>query len=272
MSVTVDLAEAARRLGRVSATPRLDAELLLAHALGVSRERLLLGARDFVVPPDYAELIARRLAHEPVAYITGTRDFWTITLAVSPAVLIPRPDSETLIEAAVRHFGAVGPRKVLDLGTGSGALLLAALAEWPDATGLGVDASPSAVAMARHNAEALGLAARAQIREGGWSAAADGSYDLVLCNPPYIAPHEPLPPDVVDYEPASALFAGEDGLDDYRAIAPLLRLPEGGIACFEIGASQGALVSALFRARGFTACVVQDLAGLDRCVIVAPTL
>jgi release factor glutamine methyltransferase len=270
MSAGPALADAARRIGAVSATPRLDAELLLAHALGVSRERLLLGLRDFVAPLEYEDLVARRIAHEPVAYIIGVKPFWTIELAVSPAVLIPRPDSETLIEAAVRHFGAAGPRKVLDLGTGSGALLLAALAEWPEATGLGIDASAPAVEMARANALRLGLAGRAEIREGGWSAASDGSYDLVLCNPPYIAPDEPLPPDVVDYEPASALFAGVDGLDDYRAIAPLLRLPPGGIACFEIGASQAGLVSALFRARNFATHVVQDLAGLDRSVIVAP--
>ena len=270
MSATAALADAARRLAAVSDTPRLDAELLLAHALGVERETLLLGLRDAAVPEGFAVLVARRLAHEPVAYIIGRRAFWTIELAVGPGVLIPRPDSETLIEAAVRHFGKVGPRAVLDLGTGSGALLLAALAEWPQATGLGVDASPAAVAIARGNAGRLGLAGRATIREGGWEAASAGTFDLVLCNPPYIADAEPLPADVVEYEPASALFAGADGLDDYRAIAPLLRLPTGGIACFEIGASQAAAVSTLFGEHDLLTQVAHDLAGRDRCVIVAP--
>jgi len=124
--------------------------------------------------------------------------------------------------------------------------------------------------VARGNARKTGLSKRAQFRFGGWTTASAGTYDLVLCNPPYIAYGEALPPDVVLYEPASALFAGDDGLDDYRAIAPLLRLPAGGIACFEIGASQAAAVSALFAAQNFLTNVVQDLAGRDRCVIVAP--
>ena len=270
MSAGAILADAARRLGAVSDTPRLDAELLLAHALGIERNALLLGLRDVMVPEAFEPLVARRLAHEPIAYITGTRAFWTIELAVSPAVLIPRPDSETLIEAAVAHFGRAGPRRLLDLGTGSGALLLAALAQWPDATGVGVDASAAAVAVARVNAERLGLGDRATIVAGGWDAAAGGEYDLILCNPPYIAADDPLPPDVVRYEPSSALFAGADGLDDYRAIAPLLRLPPGGIACIEIGASQATAVTALFAGHNFATRVVQDLAGRDRCVIVVP--
>jgi release factor glutamine methyltransferase len=264
------LREAAHRLAMVSDTPRLDAELLLAHALGIERETLLLGLRDAAVPETFGALVARRLAHEPIAYITGRRDFWTIDLQVGPGVLIPRPDSETLIDAAVRHFGKAGPRRVLDLGTGSGALLLAALAEWPSATGLGVDASAAAVGIARANARRLGMADRATIRAGGWEDAASGAFDLVLCNPPYISDDAVLPPDVVDYEPRSALFAGPDGLDDYRAIAPLLVLPAAGIACFEIGASQGADVSALFAEHTFLTQIVHDLAGRDRCVVVAP--
>jgi release factor glutamine methyltransferase len=270
VSAATALADAARRLASVSDTPRLDAELLLAHAIGISREVLLLGLRDRMPPATFEPLVARRLSHEPVAYILGYRDFWTIDLVVSPAVLIPRPDSETLIEAAVRHFGKAGPRAVLDLGTGSGALLLAALAEWPNATGLGIDASPAAVAVARANADRLGLSDRAGIRAGGWNEASAGTFDLVLCNPPYIEQDAPLPIDVAHYEPASALFAGADGLDDYRALAPLLRLPPGGIACFEIGSSQAVAVSALFRDRNFRTLVKQDLAGRDRCVIVAP--
>lgn len=269
MTAAAILSAAAQRLAAVSPTPRLEAELLLAHALGVSREALLLRGWDGRAPAAFEQLLARRLTHEPIAYIIGARSFWTIDLLVDPAVLIPRPDSETLIEAAVARFGAEGPRTILDLGTGSGALLLAALAEWPAATGVGVDASPAAVAVARANAVRLGLDARATIREGSWDAAAAGGYDLVLCNPPYIADDALLPPDVARFEPASALFAGPDGLDDYRAIAPLLTLAPGALACFEIGSSQAAAVCALFAEHNFTTRVSQDIAGRDRCVIVA---
>ncbi|WP_420142303.1 peptide chain release factor N(5)-glutamine methyltransferase [Sphingomonas sp.] len=264
------LADAARRLAAVSETPRLDAELLMAHALGEPREAMLLGARDRPVPPGFAPLLTRRLAREPVAYLVGRRDFWTITLRVTPAVLIPRPDSETLIEAALAHFGRVGPRRVLDLGTGSGALLLAALAEWPEATGLGIDRSEAALAVAADNAVALGMGDRAAFAHAGWEAGAAGDYDLVLCNPPYIGIDEPLPPEVRDHEPASALFAGADGLDDYRAIAAQLHLPPGGAACIEIGATQAAAVSALFAARGFRTVLRQDLAGRYRCLVATP--
>ncbi len=260
------LGEATTALTPVSATPRLDAEILLAHALGIDREQLLFGA--YTVPSCYAALIARRLAHEPIAYITGTRDFWTVSLQVGHGVLIPRPDSETLIEAAVEHFGKTGPRRVLDLGTGSGALLLAALDQWPDASGVGVDASDAALAIARANAEAI-APGRAEIRVGGWEGTG-AAFDLVLCNPPYIATDEALAPDVVDWEPASALFAGNDGLDDYRVIAPVLtpQLAPGGIACIEIGHTQRDTVTALFEAQGFTVDCRPDLAGRDRCLIV----
>ena len=264
------LADAARRLSGISQTPRLDAELLMAHALGMDRSRLLLDPPQTDAPPLFADLLARRLAHEPVAYILGHRDFWTIDLAVAPGVLIPRPDSETLIEAAIAHFGARAPLRILDLGVGSGALLLAALAQWPEATGLGVDQSEAAIAIARANADRLGLAGRARIERGGWEAAADGGFDLVLCNPPYIALDDPLPPDVIRYEPASALFAGPDGLDDYRRIAPLLALPAGGAACVEIGAGQAAAVAALFEEQGFLTQVKTDLGGRDRCILVTP--
>ena len=262
------LADATQRLAAVSATPRLDAELLMAHALGVPREAMLLRSRDLAVPPAFVGLVARRLTHEPVAYIVGHKDFWTITLAVSPAVLIPRPDSEALIEAAIEHFGGKPPARILDLGIGSGALLLAALSHWREATGRGVDQSAEAVAQARANAEALGLGTRAEISVGGWEAALGGDYDLVLCNPPYVGADEPLPDDVAHFEPTAALFAGADGLDDYRRIAPLLRLPAGGVACLEIGRRQAAAVSSLFRDRGFLVQVRPDLAGLDRCAII----
>jgi release factor glutamine methyltransferase len=270
LTVAEALADAARRLSPVSDTARLDAELLMAHVLGLSRERMLLDPPRQEAPPAFTALVERRLAREPIAYIVGHREFWTIDLAVGPGVLIPRPDSETLIEAAVAHFGLAGPRSVLDLGTGSGALLLAALAQWPQATGLGVDTSEAALAMARSNAERLGLASRTEIARGSWDTASRGDFDLVLCNPPYVETGAVLPPDVADYEPASALYAGDDGLDDYRRIAPLLRLPTGGIACIEIGATQAQAVRALFGAAGFLSQVNTDLAGRDRCVVVAP--
>jgi release factor glutamine methyltransferase len=263
--VRAALNAAAATLAPVSDTPRLDAEILLAHALGISREALVLGRHD--VPDSFAALIARRLAHEPVAYITGTRDFWTISLQVAPGVLIPRPDSETLIDAAVAHFGNAGPRRVLDLGTGSGALLLAALDQWPDATGVGIDASDAALAIARANAEVI-APGRAEIRGGGWKGTGE-QFDLILCNPPYVATDEMLPLDVADWEPASALFAGDDGLDDYRQIAPVLasQLAHGGVACIEIGHTQREVVTTLFVAQGFTIDCRPDLAGRDRCLI-----
>ena len=269
MTVPKVMSDAARRLAAVSDTPRLDAELLLAHAYGLSRERLLLAPPRGAPPQDFEVLLERRLAHEPVAYIVGYRAFWTIDLAVGPGVLIPRPDSETLIEAAVEHFGERGPGRVLDLGTGSGALLLAALAQWPRATGLGVDTSEAALAIARANAERLGFADRATIARGSWEAAATADFDLILCNPPYIERGAILPKDVVDYEPASALFAGPGGLDEYRRIAPVLRPATGGIACVEIGATQAKAVCTLFEAEGLLTQVKRDLGGRDRCIIVS---
>jgi release factor glutamine methyltransferase len=270
MTVPQALAEATRRLAKTSDTPRLDAELLMAHALGIGRDRLLLDPPRQDVPAAFAALVGRRLAHEPIAYIVGHREFWTIDLAAAPGVLIPRPDSETLIEAAVAHFGARAPTRILDLGVGSGALLLAALAQWPEATGLGVDLSEKALAIARANAERLGMGSRARIERGSWDAASTGDFDLVLCNPPYIANSEVLPPDVARFEPASALFAGDDGLDEYRKIAPALALPTGGAACIEIGVSQAHQVRALFEAEGLATQVSTDLAGRDRCILVMP--
>ena len=261
------LGEGAAALALVSGTPRLDAELLLAHALGVTRERVLL--TDPTPPPAFAELIGRRLAHEPVAYITGTRGFWTVELNVTPDVLIPRPDSETLIEAAVAHFGEAGPKRVLDLGTGSGALLLAALDLWPDATGVGIDASRAAIAVAQANAERI-APGRAEMLLGSWHGTGE-SFDLVLCNPPYVAGGADLPRDVAEWEPPSALFAGDDGLDDYREIAPWIagQIAPGGIACVEIGHDQRESVTELFEAEALRVECRADLAGHDRCLIVS---
>ena len=268
--VRAALVAAARRLGEVSDTPRLDAELLMAHALGGTREALLLSRQDGAVPTAFAALLARRAAHEPVAYITGIRDFWTITLDVTPDVLIPRPDSETLIEAAVAHFGAAGPKAVLDLGTGSGALLLAALSQWPEAVGLGIDASEAALGVASGNAQQLGLANRAHFARGDWGQGIVERFDLILCNPPYVESSAALAPEVNNYEPHAALFAGNDGLADYRRLMPQLKtlMSPAPIAALEIGAEQAALVSEIAGQAGLTATLYKDLAGRDRCLVL----
>ncbi len=263
------LTQATTRLAQLSDSPRLDAELLAAHALGYSREAMLLTRLDTSVPPGFDELIERRLTHEPVAYITGSRAFWTIDLLVGPGVLVPRADSETLIEAALGHFGKRAPQRILDLGTGPGTLLLAALAEWPGATGLGVDASPVALDYARRNGTALGMADRVEWRHGDWTAGVDGRYDLILANPPYIGTDEPLPHEVVGHEPGEALFAGQDGLDDYRRIVPELPrlLADEGIAAIEIGHTQGEAVATLVRDVGLSATLVHDLGDRPRCIV-----
>lgn len=268
MGVADALRAATVQLAVSSDTARLDAELLMAHALGLPRGDMLLRQRDLTVPADFATFLERRLSGDPIAHITGTRDFWTITLAVTPDTLIPRPDSETLIEAAVDHFADRPVANILDLGTGSGALLLAALAQWPDAQGLGIDASAPALAVARGNADRLGMAARTDFQLGDWAQGVDGPFDLLLINPPYIVAGLPLSGDVLR-EPASALFAGTDGLDDYRRIVPDLPrlIASGGMAAIEIGYDQAAGVSALLQDRGLAAALRRDLAGHDRCVI-----
>lgn len=259
---------AAARLAATSDTPRLDAELLMAHAMGCTREALLLARLGDPAPPGFAGLVDRRAALEPVAYITGTRAFWTIELGVGPGALVPRADSETLIEAAVTHFGAAGPRRILDLGTGPGTLLLAALAEWPGASGLGIDRSPVALDYARANAARLGLGARAAFAEGDWAAGIAERFDLVLANPPYIATDEPIGAEVRAHEPASALFAGADGLDDYRRIVPALPalIAPGGCAVLEIGWTQADAVCALAREQQLVPTVYKDLGARPRAV------
>jgi release factor glutamine methyltransferase len=265
------LAAAASRLASGSDTPRLDAELLMAHALGIEREALLLTDKDREAPADFETLVTRREAGEPVAYITGRRGFWTIELEVGPGVLIPRPDSETLIEAALPHFGAGGPKRVLDLGTGPGTLLLAALDQWPGATGLGTDASETALAYARRNAGRLGLSGRAEFREGDWAKGIEERFDLILCNPPYVESGAALPRDVAEWEPDEALYAGDDGLSEYRRLAseiPRLIAP-GGLACLELGAGQRDAVAALFEAASFTIKSLKDLKGIERCLLLS---
>jgi release factor glutamine methyltransferase len=264
------LSEAAQRLLRVTDTPRLDAELLMAHALGISRQDLLLRHLDDPAPETFEPLLQRRLAHEPIAYITGVRAFWTIELQVGPGALIPRPDSETLIEAALEHFDERAPATILDLGTGPGTLLLAALDQWPEARGLGVDASEQALAYARINADRLGMANRAEFRTGDWARGVEGPFDLILANPPYIGTNEQLPAEVRDHEPGSALFAGIDGLDDYHRIIPELPrlLAPGGAAILEIGWTQAKAVSVLALQHGLLPAVHNDLGNRPRAVLL----
>jgi release factor glutamine methyltransferase len=270
VKIRESLAHAASGLTGVSDTPRLDAELLMAHALGVERDDLLLRRLDDPAPPAFDALVERRLAHEPVAYIIGRRAFWTIELEVGPGVLIPRPDSETLIEAAIARFGVEGPATILELGTGPGTLLLAALDQLTKALGMGVDVLPKALAYARRNAERLGLADRARIVSGDWGEGLNERFDLILCNPPYIEGVALLMPDVANWEPRQALYAGDDGLDAYRWLAPELGklLARGGVACLEIGAGQEKAVSALFAAEGFTIESRSDLRGIVRCLVL----
>jgi len=260
---------AAERLSDTSDSARLDAELLMAYALGVGRETMLLRHLDSDFPENFHDLVARRAGHEPLAYVVGYREFWSLDFAVGPGVLIPRSDSETLIEAACGAFEDKSPMTILDLGTGSGALLLAALSEWPEACGLGIDRSDRALAYAHKNAERLGFADHARFRTGNWGEGEENLYDLILCNPPYVVPDAGLSPDIADFEPDAALFAADDGLGAYREIVPQLGglLADGGIACLELGAGQSAAVSGLCAEQGLKTAIRRDLAGHDRCLL-----
>ena len=271
MTIAVALREAAARLADASDTARLDAELLMAHALGCSRSDVLLRHMRDAVPDGFNALVARRLDHAPVAHIIGHQEFFGLDFRVTPDTLIPRGDSEVLVEAAL----AARPdaRRVLDCGTGTGALLLAVLTNLPQARGLGTDRSSAALAVATHNARALGLAERARMVLAdwdvpGWAAGLGDGFDLVLSNPPYVEDQADLAPAVRDHEPAGALFAGAEGLDAYRVLVPQLPglLAPGGVALIEIGASQAAAVTALAMAAGFAVTCHRDLGGRDRAL------
>jgi len=268
------LTAAATRLAEVSDTPRLDAELLAAHLLDIDRSTLLLSHLETEVPAGFPALVDRRMKSEPVAYILGHREFWTLDLKVVPGVLIPRPDSETLIEAALKWFSPRAPATILDLGTGTGALLLAALFEFRGAEGIGIDQSPTALRVAAENAARCGLQARARFRAGNWGEGVDGSFDLILCNPPYISTEAELPTTVAQFEPDEALFAGADGLDDYRVLAPQIArlLAPTGCASVEIGFDQAQSAGRLFRDAGLTVDVRPDLGGRDRCLLLTKSL
>lgn len=265
------LADAARQLGKISDTARLDAELLMAEALHIDRDRLLLAPPERKVPERFWAMVERRKAGEPVAYITGRRAFWNIELHVGPGVLVPRPDSELLIASAIEHFqGSAGPRRILDLGTGPGTLLLAALDIWPNATGVGVELSRRALSYASSNARRLGFEERLDWRLGDWAKGLAERFDLILCNPPYIADEADLGPGVREYEPGEALFAGKEGLDAYRAVAPQLPalLAPGGLAAVEIGSGQAKAVRKMLGRDGLKADVRNDLGDRPRAVLL----
>lgn len=265
------LADAARQLSATSDTARLDAELLMAEAFHIDRDRLILAPPDRAIPTRFWSMVKRRLKGEPVAYITGRRAFWNIDLHVGPGVLVPRPDSEVLIASAIEHFeGTEGPRSILDLGTGPGTLLLAALDVWPKATGVGIDVSRRALSYASANARRLGLEGRAKLRIGDWAEGLRERFDLVLCNPPYVAAGAELGPGVREYEPDEALFAGESGLDAYRTLAPQLPLllSADGLAAVEIGHDQAGAVTKLLERAGLHARTVNDFADRPRAILL----
>lgn len=252
--------------------PRLEARLLLGHALGLDQSALLASPDRMVVPAPYLALVARRAAREPLAFILGWREFWSLRFEVSPATLIPRPESETLIEATLVAFpDRATVRRVLDLGTGTGCLLLAALSEFPAAFGIGVDRAPEAAALARRNAARLGLGARAAFLVGNWAGAIAGRFDLVLCNPPYIASADlaGLMPEVARHEPSGALEGGADGMDAYRLVLGALPrlLSPAGKAVLELGRGQADAVAALASAAGLPTSARTDLAGTPRALV-----
>jgi release factor glutamine methyltransferase len=270
------LRAAAARISR-SQSPRLDARVLAKWALRID-DAGLIAHEGRVLRADELEILSaaldRRIVGEPVAYITGEKEFWGLTIQCRPPMLLPRPDSETLIAAAVKRRERGSLSRILDLGTGTGCLLLAALSEFRTAAGIGVDYHDDAVALARENAVALGLAARADIRLGSWADGLDGAFDLVLANPPYVPEAErgTLAVDIRDYEDPRALFAGADGLSAYRTIfadAPRLLAP-GGLMIVELGAGQKAPVVALARAAFPMARIEtdEDLGGRPRALVV----
>ena len=276
--MTRDLvAKAAARLAAAGIEDaRSEAWLLLAATSGRDRAELMAGAVTTLTAAQEVrleELVRRRRAREPIAYLLGEKEFWSLAFGVGPAVLIPRPETETVVEAVLAEIGApMAARRLLDLGTGSGCLLLALLSELPDATGLGVDQSADALAIARRNAERLGLGARASFRHGRWGEALRGAFDVIVSNPPYVAEHEwaGLQPEIRDFEPKAALVAGPDGLAAYRALAPdcARLLAPDGLCALEIGHRQGDAAAAILRPHNLQVTQrCRDLAGIERCLL-----
>jgi len=258
---------------------RAEARLLLRHATGFSAERQV-SAPD--APLDRQQLacleaaVSRRSRREPMAQILGRREFWSLDFEVTPDTLDPRPDSETVIEAALAALDSrVPPYQILDLGTGTGCLLLALLSELPAASGVGVDIAPGAARVARKNAERLGFSRRACFIAGDWITALDGRFDLVLCNPPYVPTDviETLEPEVARFEPRRALDGGADGLGAYRQLIPDLSRVVGaaGKVVIEVGIGQADAVAEILKRSGFGGQARHaDLAGIERCISAIP--
>lgn len=270
-SIEALLRAGVRLLAGSSESPRLDAELLLAHVTGRDRAALFAHREAKLAAPDtrrFMEALHARLAGRPVAQIIGHREFWTLDVAVTPDVLTPRPDTEVLVERALSHLPAVGARRVLDLGTGSGAVALAIARERPDCNVLATDASPAALAVAAGNASANGIG-NVRFATGHWYEAASGQrFDVIVSNPPYVAAHEWAQADpALAFEPRAALDGGADGLDALRAIVggAKAHLEPDGWLLLEHGHTQGPAVRALLAAAQLTALATHaDLAGLPR--------
>lgn len=260
-------------------TARFEARALLAGVLTMEPAQVFARA-DRLLSADETERLEawtqRREAREPLSHIVGRRGFWTLDLAVTADTLDPRPDSETVIEAVLAERpDRERPTRILDFGTGTGCLLLALLAEYPAGWGVGVDLGAGAVAVARGNAAANGLGARASFVRGRWGAGVAGRFDVIVSNPPYIPDGEidALEPEVARWEPRLALAGGADGLACYRALADdLVRLlAPGGVTVLEVGAGQAADVSAILAGAGLDPCAVRrDLGGVARCVVARP--
>lgn len=255
-------------------SPVIDARLLLEAGAGVGRVDIVTDPRRPVSDEQAAAveaLVRRRVAREPIGHILGHKGFWTLDFAVNADVLTPRPETEHLVEVAMETLPKGWPARILDLGVGSGAILLSVLSERPESTGIGVDASEAALAVARANAERLGFADRATLKHGNWTDGIAGQFDLILSNPPYIpsADIDGLEPEVAKWEPRLALDGGPDGLEPYRRIIadlPRLLAPTGAFA-FEVGKGQAEAVRALAEAQGLTTSVPRtDLAGIPRVV------
>ena len=268
----------ARRLEAAGVgSARLDARLLVGAATGetaaglIARPQRQLSVQE---ADKLSRLAARRHAREPMAHILGAREFWSLDFEVSADVLTPRPDSETLVEAVCENLPAAEQQvRILDLGTGSGCLLLALLHEFTTASGVGVDISPAAIALARRNAERLGVGQRSAFVVGDWTAPIAGRFDIVVSNPPYIPTGEiaGLAPEVARYEPHGALDGGSDGLDAYRILFPITAnvLAPGGMALFEMGCGQQEEICSLARAFGFEIAGMRaDMAGIPRVAIL----